>query len=263
MQKEDDPKLVTKEAVQAISLWSKGVLEKYAANIPEAQLVSSATRKSVAKRLSENGAKKFTTIRSLPLLVSSEVLSYCERIRIYPFITQYRVELNKGSPEMIAAWQLHSHSLRQNELYVIHERGGDILDFAHYVATDLGLGSENRAKEFEKRFKKQFDWRLRDRHRVVHAHERPSMTSRLADLMIATDDSTKEDLKDYLMGLLANLSELLPGEKTDDPKEKMRRLLSVRDVYVKAAEEEATQMIEMFVDEMQKTISPLAGVAAK
>ncbi len=253
------PKLVTKEAVQSISNWAAEVLEAYSATIPEDQLVSTPTKKSIAKRLSANGAKRFETLKSLPLLVSAEVLSYCERIRIYPFITQYRLEVNKGSTDMIAAWQLHSHSLRQNELYVIQERGTDILDFLHNVASDFGLGTQNQAKVFEKRFKNQFEWRLRDRHRVVHAHEKPSMTSRLADMMIASDKSTESDVKDYIVGLLTNLSELIPGEKTDDPNVKLQRLLSVRDLYVQAAEEEAVQMIDIFFEELTRTIAPQAA----
>lgn len=254
MTEETHPKIVTKEAAQAISHWAYEILKKHAANVPPTQLASAATTKSVSKRLSVKGAKKFTTVKSLPLLVSTEVLSYCERIRIYPFVAKYREALKPDSPEMTAAWQLHSQSLRQNELYVIQERGTDILDFAHQVATDIGLGTENRAKIFENRFKTQFKWRLRDRHRVVHAHEKPSMTSRLTDMMITMTKSSEEDVKSYIIKLLLSLSEHLPGEKTDDPKEITRRLLSVRDIYVKHAEEEASKMMEIFFEEMEKTI---------
>lgn len=263
MTEETEPRIVNKQAAQAISQWSICILEKHVANVPQSQLVSSTTAKSVSKRLSKKGAKRFETVSSLPLLVSSEVLTLCERIRIYPFVAKYREALRSDSPEMTAAWQLHSHSLRQSELYVIQERGGDILDFAHHVAADMGLGTANRSKEFEKRFKKQFEWRLRDRHRVVHAHEKPSMTSRLTDLMITTNETTEGDAKDFFMGLLVRISDMLPGEKTDDPKELTRRLQSVRDTYVKDAEEEAYQMMKIFVEELKETIAPATSAAAK
>lgn len=250
------PRSVTKEDAQAISMWCQHVLENHAAELPDSHLASPKTVSAVQKRLSENGAKKFTTIRSLPLLLASEVLSWCERVRIYPFTAKYRVQVNDGSPEMVAAWQLHSHSLRQNEVYVLQERGRDIINFAHLVATDLGLGTQNRAVKFEQRFKTQFSWRLRDRHRVVHAHERPSLTSRLADMMVATDESTKTVFQDYIVGLLTDIAETLPGDQADKPKQKLERLYSLRDIYEKGAEEEAALMIEIFVEELQKTISP-------
>jgi hypothetical protein len=251
---------VTKEAAQTISSWCQHVLEKHAANLPESQLASRETFAAVQKRLSENGAKRFTTARSLPLLVAAEVLSWCERVRIYPFTAKYRVQVNNGSSDMVAAWQLHSHSLRQSEVYVLQERGRDIINFAHLVATDLGLGTQNRASRFDKRFKTKFGWRLRDRHRVVHAHERPSLTSRLADMMVATDETTKSFFEDYIVNLLTDIADKLPGDQTDDPKEKLKRLHLVRDVYEKGAEDEATQMIEIFVEELQMTINPPTSI---
>ncbi len=256
---DQETRRVTKAAAQSIFSRCKDVLDGHAARLPESQKVSPKTLAAVQKRLSENGAKKFTSVRSLPLLVSSEVLSWCERVRIYPFVAKYRVEVNNGSKEMVAAWQLHSHSLRQSEIYVLQERGKDIINFAHLVAADLGLGTENRANKFEKRFKTQFEWRLRDRHRVVHAHEKPSLTSCLADLMVATDESTNDVFQEYIVVLLRNIAETLPGEKTEDPKEKLKHLHSVRDIYEKGAEEEATQMIDIFVEELQMTISPITN----
>lgn len=257
MQREDELKSVTKEVVQSIASWSLDVLQKHAENVPADKPVSAATAKFVARRLSAKGAEKYTTVKTLPQLVSVEVSTFCERIRVYPFVTRYREAINKASPEMIAAWQLHSHSLRQNELYVLHERGEEILEFAHLVAAELGLGTENRARKFQKRFNRRFEWRLRDRHRVVHAKERPSMTSRVADMIVTSEDITKDKMQEYAFDLLMRMYDILPGEKATDPRERINQLLALRETHVQGAEGEALQMIEIFVEELSKTIIPL------
>jgi hypothetical protein len=46
---------------------------------------------------------------------------------------------------MVAAWLLHSHSLRQGELYIIQERSVELLRFFRDVATNLGLPEADRS----------------------------------------------------------------------------------------------------------------------
>ncbi|MBY5545984.1 hypothetical protein HFO61_03855 [Rhizobium leguminosarum] len=262
MQNDEAKILVTKEAVKAISAWAFETLQGHALRVPEEQAISTATSDAIGKLISEAGTKRFQTIRSLPTLVSWEVSTYCERVRIYPFVTKYREAILGNSSEMIAAWQLHSHSLRQNELYVLQERGTKILDFVHLVTKDLGLNTENRARKFQQKFASQFKSRLRDRHRVVHAHEKPSMMSRVADLVITADDITKKEMHDYALDLIFRMAELLPGDE-DDPSEKVRALLNARQLHVSGAEEEASQMMQLFFENMENAIVPASADPGK
>ncbi|WP_156390377.1 hypothetical protein [Rhizobium sp. Root1203] len=82
----------------------------------------------------------------------------------------------------------------------------------------------------------------------------------MADMMVATDETTKSFFEDYIVNLLTDIADKLPGDQTDDPKEKLKRLHLVRDVYEKGAEDEATQMIEIFVEELQMTINPPTSI---
>ncbi|NSL20193.1 hypothetical protein [Agrobacterium tumefaciens] len=258
MTEENDgkPEVLTQDMVWAVAGQVNELLEHYAQAVPEAKKVSSDTEKAIAKRLSVNGAKKFTTVRSLPFFFASELLTYLQRIQIYPFVAKYREVVKPSSADMNAAWQLHSHSLRQSECYVIQERGTDMLEFAHSVATDLGLGTKSRAKIFENRFKKHFATRLRDRHRVVHAHEKPSLTTRVTDLMVAADKKNPDEMNKQLMTMMFNVSQLLPGLPTDDPAEAIKRMFAMREEYPKIAEREAVEMMDIFYDELVQTISP-------
>ncbi|CDZ54398.1 hypothetical protein [Neorhizobium galegae] len=252
--KKTNGKIVTKETVQALSMWTQDALDKRVALIDGSREVSAPTAKAISRRLSENGAKTFTTVRSLPFLLSNEVLTYCERIRIYPFTARYREALKATSPDMNAAWQLHSNSLRQSEVYVIQERGKKLLGFAHQIAVELDIGTPARFMKFDARFNKKFERRLRDRHRVVHAHEKPSLTSRVTDMMITSDDTTSEDVQNHLMSLIFKMADMLPGEKTDDRQEIMKRLLDVPNMYAKIADEEAFDMINIFFEELKATL---------
>jgi hypothetical protein len=255
-EKNGTPEVLTQDMVWAVAGNVNELLEHYAQAVPEAKKVSKDTGEAIAKRISVNGAKKFTTVRSLPFFFASELLTYLQRIQIYPFVAKYREVLKPNSADMNAAWQLHSHSLRQSECYVIQERGTDILEFAHLVATDLGVGTKSRAKTFEKRFKKEFAIRLRDRHRVVHAHEKPSLTTRVTDMMVAANKTNPDEMNKQLMTTMFNVSQLLPGMPTDDPAEALKRMFDVREEYPKIAEREAVQMMDIFYEELVQTTAP-------
>jgi hypothetical protein len=253
-EKDGKPEVLTQNMVWAVAGRVNELLEHYALAVPEAKKVSSDTGRAIAKRISVNGAKNYTKVRSLPFFLAAEIRTYLERIRIYPFVVKYREVLKPSSMDMNAAWQLHSHSLRQSECYVIQERGTDILEFAHLVAVDLGLGTKSRAKNFEKRFKKEFEVRLRDRHRVVHAHERPSLTTRVTDMMVGADKENPDDMAKQLMKVMFDVSRRLPGMPTDDPDKAIKRMFAVREEYPKIAEREAVQMMDIFYEELVQTI---------
>ncbi|MGO4524942.1 hypothetical protein AB4097_08765 [Microvirga sp. 2MCAF35] len=133
------------------------------------------------KRLTPKNVTTYSTPEKLPFLIYTEIESLGDRIRLYLFTARYRELINSGPREMSMAWQMHSHShsLRQGELYIIQERGVELIRFLHDVASGLGVTTVDRSNSFRKAFKKRFDRRLRERHRLVYAHERPSLTSRV------------------------------------------------------------------------------------
>lgn len=90
------------------------------------------------------------------------------------------------------------------------------------MATNLGLPAADRPKCFEKAFKKRFERRLRERHRLVHAHERPSLTSRVIDFAVAAKETDKDLLAETMVDLLYKIAQMLPGEATEDPQELLR-----------------------------------------
>lgn len=168
-------------AVKALSGYAEGRLRESLSQLGNAPTISVRTREGVVKRLTPKNVTTYSTPEKLPFLIYTEIESLGDRIRLYLFTARYRELINSGPREMSMAWQMHSHShsLRQGELYIIQERGVELIRFLHDVASGLGVTTVDRSNSFRKAFKKRFDRRLRERHRLVYAHERPSLTSRV------------------------------------------------------------------------------------
>lgn len=251
--------ILNKEYIFSYVQYIETIFNFYVEDISDDVLVSPLTKKSISKRVSENGAKKFTHVKSLPSLVKFELAPYLERIRIYPYITKYREpikDISKNDKDMFVAWQLHSQSLRQNELYVIQERGVDIIEFIHLSAKDMGVCTEDQSKVFEKEFKKTFNNRLRDRHRVVHAHERPSLTSRIIDTALIMGAHTTSEERKYFLDTALQLTENLPPDMLDGVKNFHDLHNKVANYYVALAEQEAKSILHLFFSAMMKTLLP-------
>jgi len=127
-------------------------------------------------------APDFHVLDNYGLIIWDEAMTILDRILVYPFTASYRKHLLGAPKEVIGAWQFHSHSLRVGELYIVQDRTVALLEFLKVVAEDCGLPATDCRKSFESSFKKVFDRRLCERHRLTHAHERPSIISRIIDL---------------------------------------------------------------------------------
>ena len=218
----------------------------------------------IDKRVSPKAAAEFSRAQNLPQLVALELEILGDQIRLYPYTARYREAINLASKDMVAAWLLHSHSLRQSELYIIQERSTDLLRFLRNVSQDLGLAAApDRSKSFEKAFKRRFERRLRERHRLVHAHERPSLTSRVIDFGVAAKETDKDIVEDSLADLFIKMASLLPGEPPKDAQELMQKINKLRDSHVDFAYQEATDMFDMLAFEVGTTLGTPFAVQAQ
>jgi len=251
---EEPQRFVDKELVCGLAAYTEERLRERIANSSGPPNISAETKKGVTKRVTPKNVAEFSTAEKLPTLISIEIQTLGDRIRLYPFTARYRDAINLASRDMMGAWMLHSYSLRQGELYIIQERGVELLKFLRDVAMDLGLPAADRSKSFEKAFKKRFERRLRERHRLIHAHERPSLTSRVIDFGVAAEEKDKDLVAETLGNLIAQIAQLLPGEATDDPQELQRRIFALRDSYATIADREASDIFEMFATEISKTL---------
>lgn len=263
MTQEESPRKIDKKQVRALAAIVEGKLRGQLASLAQTLTLSAETKKGIVKRVTPKLVAKFSKAEMLPTLIALELEMLGDRIRLYPFTAQYREAINSAPRDMLVAWQLHSHSLRQGELYIIQERSVELLKFLREVATNLGIPSPDRSKFLERAFKKRFAYRLRERHRLVHAHERPSLTSRMVDFAIAAEETDKDMVVAVLADLLAKMAELLPGPSTDDPQESFQRLLALRDSYAAMAHREATHMFEMLTDEVGMTLGILIQPPSK
>jgi hypothetical protein len=246
--------------VNGLGIYAYSQLEKAVSLVTPAQ-ISTDTYKCVRKRVSAKIVSEYATPQNVLSLIILDIQQIGDRIRLCPFTAKYREQINLSSNDMVTAWQLHSHSLRQSELYIIQERGTEVLQFLHFVARDFKLKSVDCSNSFEREFKKRFERRLRERHRLVHAHEKPSLVSRLIDLMVSGDN--ERAVGQALGEVLAKVASIMPGPATDDPKEALRRLRSLGEQYAMLAEKEAIDMFDLFSEAVIRTITGTSVVQSE
>jgi|GEM_PF-3082385 len=216
---------------------------------------SAMSKKMVAKRVPTSWIPKYDVLDGYGFIVWDEALSVLDRIIVYPFTASYRKHLLGAPKEVIGAWQFHSHSLRLSELYIIQDRTIALLKFMNVVAADCGLTVTDCTKSFERAFKKTFERRLRERHRLTHAHERPSIVSRLIDL---SGGKWKGDKDETLKQALETFAKLLPpmiaaSEAAGRPSP--QTAAEVEALYEAGAEREARQMLKLVGDALLGTIN--------
>lgn len=206
-------------------------------------LASAVARKLVARRVPQKWLAKYEVMDEYGFVIRDETMTILDRILVYPFTATYRKHLIDAPKEVIGAWQFHSHSLRVGELYIVLDRTLALLEFLTVVAGDSGLPVTNQRKAFEKTFKKTFDRRLRERHRLTHAHERPSMTSRIIDLSGAKwageDGEPAKQLMALINGLAPKLTEASEAAGQAPPKTPQ----DVETIHEWGAQQEARQML--------------------
>lgn len=216
---------------------------------------SDEAKKLVARRMPPKWLSKYEVMDEYGFVIWDEAMTILDRILVYPFTASYRKHLISAPKEVIGAWQFHSHSLRIGELYIVLDRTLALLEFLNIVARDSGLPVTDQRKVFEKIFKKTFDRRLRERHRLTHAHERPSMTSRIIDLSggkwIGDEHESAEELMALLTSMLPKLKEASEAAGRTAPKTPQE----VEAIHEWGAQQEARQMLKLVGDALLGTLN--------
>ncbi len=240
---------------------AQGLAAKVSDLITEAAKATPGLRASaraktlVARRVPPKWLPKYDVMDEYGFVVWDEAMTILDRILVYPFTASYRKHLTDAPKDVIGAWQFHSHSLRVGELYIVFDRTMALLEFLTVVAQDCGLAATDQSKSFEKTFKKTFARRLGERHRLVHAHQRPSMTSRIIDLSGAKWAGDEEESAKQILTLLTTslpklweASEKLGRAPPKTPQE-------VEAMHEWGAQQEARQMLKLVGEALLATLN--------
>lgn len=205
---------------------------------------SEDTMKFINARVPPKTLPRYATLDEIDLVVWDEALAILERIFAYPYAVQYRKHLKDAPEEVRMAWQIHSHSLRGNELYVVQDRTTAFLDFLHAVARDLDLRPSAKSKTFETESKKLFRRRLLERHEVTHAKMRPSLTSRIINMQSAIGRAAPEEREPMVVQMVNAAAPLI--DKLHQLRGKQLSYEEVEQVHEEGARREARQMLDLF-----------------
>lgn len=214
------------------------------------RIPSNEATKLMLKRVSPNNKLSFATLDRYWVIVADELTQILDRILAYQYVTQYRKEL-RSDAQLMNAWQIHSQSLRSGELYIVQVRTAELLTFLAQICSDCGLPVSNQRSAFDRAFEKQFQRRLRERHRLVHAHERPSMESRIISLMSATSDFANEEVTQIFSETLGRAME---GAQANHTTETGLTVANIEKIHEEASIVEARQMLKLVADSLIATL---------
>lgn len=245
-----DPSGIGRKAIGAFSDEVMAYLSATIRSLPSEPARSAELTKQIIKRVPPSALKNYDSVIAAARLFEMEVADIGNRAANYQNIERYRYFFSTPDKDMHLSFLDHTYSLRSSELYVILERGSELLKFGAVLAENVGLDGVDNHRKFMAAFKKQFERRLRERHRMVHAHERPSLVSRLLALQDWSDPQVQITLRNFagkIMGLLKELQKDAPevGMPIEDRD-------TFRVGYLKAVDAEASAMwelIERFVRE--------------
>jgi hypothetical protein len=234
----------------------------------EPPALSQPLREQIKRRVPPGSLAKYLRLDRAIALCTNELELIATRIRQYPMIEIYPNYFSAKDRSVYAAFLTHLHSLRANDLYLIQERGVQLMRFTYFLTQNLGMQSVDQSRTFEKSFKKEFGWRLRERHRLTHVHERPSLMTRLLDVM--SSNINKEQMKDVLVDLVIKLStafDSLKSGKNKTPEEVdfQKTTQEMRRVHVRSFETETAEMWRLVESNFRATCPQLFldGVRAK
>jgi hypothetical protein len=185
------------------------------------------------------------------------------RIRQYRLIETYPRYFTSVNHEVFAAFISHLHTLRSNELYLIQERSAELLKFCFKLADDLNLQTSDQSAKYNRAFKKCFERRLRERHRLIHSHERPSLLTRMLDVVAGIAD--KAILADAIGEVAATMYYTYAALKSgaNDLQVDQARYQEIQEemkqIYTRGFDEEAAVMWEMIASHFRASFSIFSG----
>lgn len=245
------------EQMGTVSNGIRTALTEHAAARPCVSELSEDTKKHIVKRIGPKSRAKYLNPEGAISLLSVEVVDLATRISRYQYIERYREHFKSPDPEMGIAFIMHMHILRGSEIYVIMERCKSFLEFFRDLAVDLDLNPNKKiGNDLEKRFKKEFARHLRERHRIVHAHERPSVISRMAAIAPeppgASRDLMERTFLDTFKTMLGALSELVPDLVEAGSPDQI--ITKINDHRLKAVDRECFEMWAILLDSINHLI---------
>lgn len=131
-----------------------------------------------------------------------EIGNIGQKIHRYQFIERYKFFADMPDAEMGLAFAEHMYAVRNAELYSILERGEAVVRFVAAIAVELQTGDSKAANKYTKEYRRQFEYRLRERHRMTHAHERPSLVSRMLQLSDVKTDEERQMIQSIFGDIL-------------------------------------------------------------
>ncbi|MFT8506870.1 hypothetical protein [Acetobacter sp.] len=216
---------------------------------------SEEAQKLVARRMPPEWLPKYEVMDNYGFVVWDEIMTILDRVLAYPYVTLYRKHLVHAPKDVIRAWQFHSHSLRVGELYIVLDRTVELLKFLAVVGKDVGLSITNQQKSFEKAFKKTFKRHLQERHRLTHAHERQSLTSRTVDFAGGKWTDNESESATALTAHAAMLFELFREVSKKAGYETMNTLEDIVTHHELTAQREARQMLDQIGKALFETLN--------
>ena len=210
----------------------------------------------VAKRVPPRARKNYEEIEDAAFLLLSDIYDLGNRIHNYQFIERYRSMVSEDTPKGIPqALTGHTYTLRSYEIYTVLERVADLLKFSRYVAEAAELPTVINDKKYEKQMKKEFAYRLRERHRIVHAHERPSLVSRMTSIGVQHADNSM--VRDFLSSITTMNSIILKHLKERYPDITMPNVTDPDFYrgYLDRVDQEANEMWKMMTIHLDECLS--------
>lgn len=242
------------EQVDSVAEGVDASLKRHLSALPEFPSLSKETKKHIARRVSSSNLVNYQTPEKAISLVSMEIGDLGLRISRYQFIERYRENFQAPTPEMRTAFVMHTHSLRGSEVYIIMERCVAFLDFFYDLARDLSLNPTRVSKSLESSFKKEFERHLRERHRIVHAHERPSLVSRLVS--VSPNEMSDPRMEETFKNVVESFATMIaPALKTTFPiADRANALKGINQFRLKAVDKECLDMWSILLDAITNLI---------
>lgn len=253
---EDNLPPLTPEVASGLAEKITGIIEGATKNSP-GRPASRATKALVAKRVPTKLLGTYEVMDPYGSVIWDETMMILDRILAYPITTHYRKHLAGAPPLVRSAWQIHSQSLRVGELYIVQDRTSALLKFLRQVAIDCGLPTTDCERSFQSAFKRTFERRLRERHRLVHAHERPSLESRIIALGSAAAPAEPGLVRSALENVLDRVIPLLAAAREKAGRTVPRSMDDVVAIHEGASDREARQMLELVGEALLGTLNAL------
>lgn len=231
-----EPTEVSQEARQGVI---KAVCDELAGGRASTGNPSSELQRMVKARVRLADFKPYLVADRLIALSAAEIDDLGGRVHAYQYVERYRFAFQGFSQEMSSSFIRHTYEMRQNEVYAIKERAVKLLALLREVGSHFSIEATSQTKNFTGKFDKLMEYRLRERHKMTHFHEAPSMTGRMLEvtgMLSRAPESQKKQMIEVLAATMAKLSEAASTLGVEsDPKEFRRK-------YLLAVDAEAADM---------------------